>query len=364
MKYTVQRGDTLWLIAKRFGISLNDLIAANPQIANPDRIDINDVITIPLTGVKPDNDYVVKKGDTMWLIAKKFGVTLDDLIAANPQITDPNRINVGDVIHLPETDMEENDTENSGINKKNKKTSMINIEPIKTEVKSKEQMKPAQSGQISHVQQNNIPNKMYYVVKTGDTLLKIAKLFGVSLQKLLEENKHIENPDKIYPGNKIKVPVDKDYMEKKYNPPVDTPTQPEAIMPIMPEMQMKTPEVTLPEMQKKMPGTTPAMPSGMQTKMPGTTPAQPMPGMQGKMPLPGTTPAMPPMHQNCPMMHHCMQMIQMMLKHPMQMHMMAPMHHMEQEQMSMGQFPCFGMDHDKKDDKCKHQKKQSCKHKR
>jgi len=45
--------------------------------------------------------YVVQKGDTMYLIAKRFGVALQDLIAANPQIKDPNLIYPGQVVNVP-----------------------------------------------------------------------------------------------------------------------------------------------------------------------------------------------------------------------------------------------------------------------
>ncbi len=47
------------------------------------------------------NTYTVKKGDTISKIAKKFGVTNDQLLAANKQIKDPNKIAVGDVINIP-----------------------------------------------------------------------------------------------------------------------------------------------------------------------------------------------------------------------------------------------------------------------
>ncbi|MCL6516498.1 LysM peptidoglycan-binding domain-containing protein [Alicyclobacillus sp.] len=46
--------------------------------------------------------YVVKKGDTMWSISKATGVRLNLLMAANPQITDPNRLQPGQVILIPE----------------------------------------------------------------------------------------------------------------------------------------------------------------------------------------------------------------------------------------------------------------------
>jgi LysM repeat protein len=45
--------------------------------------------------------YIVRRGDTMSNIAEAFGVTLTDLIAANPQIEDPSLIYAGNVITLP-----------------------------------------------------------------------------------------------------------------------------------------------------------------------------------------------------------------------------------------------------------------------
>ncbi len=100
-EYVVQKGDTLFLIAKKFGVSLDDLIAANPQIKDPNRLTVGQVIFIPKAPAPPVKKYVVQKGDTLFLIAKKFGVTLNALIAANPQIKDPNRISPGDVINIP-----------------------------------------------------------------------------------------------------------------------------------------------------------------------------------------------------------------------------------------------------------------------
>ena len=45
--------------------------------------------------------YIVEKGDTLWLIAKRFGVSLEELIRANPQIKDPNKIYPGNRINIP-----------------------------------------------------------------------------------------------------------------------------------------------------------------------------------------------------------------------------------------------------------------------
>src|SRR5690625_1755718 len=45
--------------------------------------------------------YTVVQGDSMYSIAQRFGVSLDALIAANPHITNPNRIFPGDVLCVP-----------------------------------------------------------------------------------------------------------------------------------------------------------------------------------------------------------------------------------------------------------------------
>ena len=47
-EYTVKRGDSFYLISKRLGVSLRDLIAANPAI-NPARLMVGDVLCIPLS---------------------------------------------------------------------------------------------------------------------------------------------------------------------------------------------------------------------------------------------------------------------------------------------------------------------------
>ncbi len=97
-KYIVQQGDTLTAIATRFGVSLAALIAANPQITNPNLIFPGQIITIPGQSPAPGPAYVVQQGDTLTAIAKRFGVSLDGLIAANAQITNPNLIFPGQII--------------------------------------------------------------------------------------------------------------------------------------------------------------------------------------------------------------------------------------------------------------------------
>jgi tyrosinase len=97
-EYVVRSGDTLTAIANRFGVSVADLEAANPQISDPNRIFPGQIITIPGSSPAPGPAYVVQSGDTLTAIANRFGVSLADLEAANPQISDPNRIFPGQII--------------------------------------------------------------------------------------------------------------------------------------------------------------------------------------------------------------------------------------------------------------------------
>lgn len=106
--YTVRPGDTLFLIARRFEMRLDRLVAANPQITDPDVIYPGQKICIPRRHIPPLPPevpgcifYMVRPGDTLFMIARRFGVDLQDLINANPQIDDPDVIYPGQVICIP-----------------------------------------------------------------------------------------------------------------------------------------------------------------------------------------------------------------------------------------------------------------------
>lgn len=96
--YTVVPGDTMWGIATKHGIGLNELLAANPQITNSSLIFPGQTINIPSTNTSA---YTVMAGDTMWHIATKHGIGLSDLMKANPQITNSALIFPGQIINIP-----------------------------------------------------------------------------------------------------------------------------------------------------------------------------------------------------------------------------------------------------------------------
>jgi len=102
--YRVVAGDTMYSIAQRFGVTLDALIRANPQITNPNEIFPGQEICIPGgTTIHCPNGmlYTVRAGDTLFEIARRHHITLAALVAANPQITNPDRIVPGQVICIP-----------------------------------------------------------------------------------------------------------------------------------------------------------------------------------------------------------------------------------------------------------------------
>ena len=99
--YTVEPGDTMWRIATKNGVGLNELLKANPQITNSASIFPGQTINIPSTDT---STYTVVSGDTMWRIATKNGVGLNELLKANPQITNSASISPGQTINIPKVD--------------------------------------------------------------------------------------------------------------------------------------------------------------------------------------------------------------------------------------------------------------------
>ena len=95
--YVVQRGDTLSKIARRSGVSLSDVLAVNPQIWDASLIYAGQVITLPAAA---PTYYTVQRGDTLRIIANSYGTTVYSLTLLNPTIYDPNLIYPGQVLRV------------------------------------------------------------------------------------------------------------------------------------------------------------------------------------------------------------------------------------------------------------------------
>jgi LysM repeat protein len=103
-------------IAQRFNMSLETLLAANPQMSNPRLINPGETINIdcgvggiilPNTGgdlaAQPGNGplYTIRSGDTLPGIAARYQTTLGALLQANPELNPGGDLHPGQTIHLP-----------------------------------------------------------------------------------------------------------------------------------------------------------------------------------------------------------------------------------------------------------------------
>ena len=161
--YVVRPGDTFFSIARQFGVSLDALIRANPQISDPSQIRPGQIVCIPrVTCPTGTFAYTVQPGDTMFSIARRFDVPLQALIDANPQVPDPARLVPGQTVCVPTTT-------------------------------------PPPPGPCP-------PGTFSYTVQPGDSMWSIANRFGVSLNALIAANPQIPNPSAIFPGQIVCVP--------------------------------------------------------------------------------------------------------------------------------------------------------------
>ncbi|GAA1403281.1 hypothetical protein GCM10009639_47870 [Kitasatospora putterlickiae] len=103
--HNVVAGDTLSAIAARYGVGLDAVVNANPQLADPDRIEAGQVISLPTAtaGAAAPPLHTVVPGDTLWDIAACYRVTLEALVAANTAtVSNPDLIFPGQDIVIPD----------------------------------------------------------------------------------------------------------------------------------------------------------------------------------------------------------------------------------------------------------------------
>ncbi|WJH32557.1 LysM peptidoglycan-binding domain-containing protein [Paenibacillus sp. CC-CFT747] len=104
--HMVKKGDTLYELSKKYHVDLDKLIAANPQLTNPDMLEVGAKIkipsgSVPVTPPPGTIEHKVVQGDTLWKLSKKYGVSLQAMINANKQLTNPNILMTGMSVFIP-----------------------------------------------------------------------------------------------------------------------------------------------------------------------------------------------------------------------------------------------------------------------
>jgi len=155
--YVVQWGDTVFSIARRFGLPPEAIIRAN-NLADPNRIRAGQVLIIPTLPPPPPGPvmYVVQPGDNLYRISLKFKVPIEAIIAVN-RIINPWYIRAGQILIIP-----------------------TGVPPVP-------------------------PSTRTYVVQRGDTVWSIAAMFRVTPWAIIMLN-NLVNPNLIFVGQPLLIP--------------------------------------------------------------------------------------------------------------------------------------------------------------
>ena len=97
-EYVVQAGDTLWLLSRRFGTTVDAIKSLNGLTS--DVLNIGQVLKIPAGASEPYFEYTVRSGDTLWLLSRRYGTTVDAIKRLNGLTGDA--LSVGQVLKIPQ----------------------------------------------------------------------------------------------------------------------------------------------------------------------------------------------------------------------------------------------------------------------
>ena len=195
--YIVKKGDTLYSISNKFGTTIDNIKKANNLVDNT--LSINQLLIIPVD--KPPIDkslYSVKKGDTLYSIAKEFDTTVNDIIELNELST--NVLSIGQLLKIPSSSLDEVNTYIVKSGDTLYKIAGIN----NTTVDELKYLNNLTSDILTIGQTLIIPKDTdYYVVKKGDSLYSIAKRFNTTVDNLKRLNNL--NSNLINIGQNIKI---------------------------------------------------------------------------------------------------------------------------------------------------------------
>ncbi|MCM1175978.1 MAG: peptidoglycan-binding protein [Blautia sp.] len=97
IEYVVRSGDTLWLLSQRYGTTVAELKRLNNLTG--DELRVGQVLRIPAGQTPSCFEYTVRSGDTLWLLGQRFGTTADAIRSLNG--LSGNLLNIGQVLLIP-----------------------------------------------------------------------------------------------------------------------------------------------------------------------------------------------------------------------------------------------------------------------
>ena len=206
--YTVKAGDTLYKIANQYNTTVQELIELNNLSSNI--LNIGQQLKVPVEGTnnQPDSNYItytVVKGDNLYNIANKYGVTVETIKQANNLTS--NLLSIGQILKIPTQNIEigykeyevkagdslysiarsYNTTVEEIMNANNLTTTILSVGQILKIPTEKEEVIP---GPVKECFGEGYVEPKYetYTVKRGDNLYDIARRYNTTVIDLMNLN--------------------------------------------------------------------------------------------------------------------------------------------------------------------------------
>lgn len=200
--YTVKKGDSLWKIANKYNTTVEKLKSANNLKTNT--LSVGQKLVIPSISVSPEvsDTYIVQKGDSLWSIANKFNMTVSELKKLN-NLTN-NLLSIGQVLKIK--DSSNNGEKTYTVQKGDSLWVIANKYGITTEeLKNYNNLTSnlLSIGQVLKIPQGKTSTENIYTVKKGDSLWTIANRYNTTVEKIKVLNNLTSNLLSI--GQQLKI---------------------------------------------------------------------------------------------------------------------------------------------------------------
>lgn len=206
--YVVKSGDTLWSIAKKYGVSVDELKEKNNLTSNA--LSINQILLIPTEGESSEEVpsdslyYTVKAGDSLYAIANKYGMSVEELKELNNLTS--NLLTIGQRLLIKKREDLTDSTETYTV-VKGDNLYQIALK-FDTTVDALKTLNGLNNNVLSIGQVLKIPssdnNEIIYTVVAGDNLYQIARRFGTTVTAIMNRNNLATNVLSV--GQKLIIP--------------------------------------------------------------------------------------------------------------------------------------------------------------
>ena len=188
--YVAGSNESIYDVAARLGVTKDYIIKNNPDAADGIsngmtlHFPVNEDTSTPSQTINVNRDthnvnHIVEQGETLYGLAKRYGVTVDDLIAANPEAE--KGLKIGQKVVIPT--------------------------PSVTKVDANQQVRNAFGNNTSTISQVAVPTgsePVYHTLQNGESIYSIAKQYNVTIEGIITANPGLK-PDEYTTGARVKV---------------------------------------------------------------------------------------------------------------------------------------------------------------